>query len=159
MKRAEEVMEILEVFDVVGTLRGAAGRLRPQDGRPLDLSARRGRWRVDVHAHAFGGAPTYALTDNDRTVTTDHSAGSRSETRARRRLALLRAHGLNLRSGRPADQGRLGGDGEDRQGRPGAHRPQPGAPNTVTSPSSRPPARRSVLARQRPGAPLSLIHI
>jgi hypothetical protein len=52
----------------------------------------------------------------------------------------LRHHGSHLRAGGPREQGRIGGHGQDRQGRPGAHRGQ-SAPGTRASPSSRKPAR------------------
>lgn len=70
----------------------------------------------------------------------------------RRRLAPLRADGGELRARRPADQGRFGGDGEDRQGRSGPHRPQPAG--RLREPRRAGGRLRGLLrARQRPPAP------
>ena len=62
---------------------------------------------LDRAMRAFGGAPTYWLTDNERTVTIDHVAG----IAVRHPLIVagrspLRRHDRDLRPGRPRVQGR-----------------------------------------------------
>ena len=74
-------------------------------------------WCIDQALRAVGGAPTYLLTDNARTVTVDHVAGI--AVRHPEMVALGRYYPLqdgDLRSVRPGVQGRGRGDGEDRQG-------------------------------------------
>jgi transposase len=72
---------------------------------------------LDRTLRALGGAPTYALTDNEKTVTTDHVCGI--AVRNPKIVAASRHYGTDggqLRSRRSLVQGRLGGDGADRQG-------------------------------------------
>ena len=83
---------------------------------------------LDRALRRFGGAPTYALTDNEKTVSIDHVAGI--AVRNPQIVAVgapLRADDRDVRAGGPAEQGRLGGDGPDREGRPGPDRSQPAA--------------------------------
>ena len=83
---------------------------------------------LDETLRRFGGAPTYALTDNERTVTIDRVAGIGV------RHPILVAAGPplwpdhpRLRAGRPGVQGRIGEHGQDRQGRPRPDRGEPAA--------------------------------
>ena len=62
---------------------------------------------LDRALRAFGGAPTYALTDNERTVSIDQCAGSRSATRRSSRSA--RHYGLTIATCVPADPQSKGG--------------------------------------------------
>ena len=66
---------------------------------------------LDVTLRRLGGAPTYVLTDNEKTVTIEHVAGMpvRNPAMVDVRPA-LRRHGPHLRAGRPGLQGRVGGD-------------------------------------------------
>ncbi len=67
---------------------------------------------------AIGGAPTYLLTDNEKTVTTTSRGWSgRAQPRAARRGPLLRGGHPHLRGGRSRVQGRHRGNGAHRQGR------------------------------------------
>ena len=70
---------------------------------------------VDRAMRAFGGAPTYWLTDNERTVTIDHVAGvpgqASGDGRGRRSL---RDHGGDVCAGGPRVQRRQRGDGASR---------------------------------------------
>ena len=76
----------------------------------------------------LGGAPTYLLTDNEKTVTTGHIAGVPVRNRARRHVrALLRHLGADLPARRPGIQGWGGERGQTRQGRHRAHRDEPAA--------------------------------
>ena len=80
---------------------------------------------LDRALRAFGGAPTYALTDNERTVSTDHIAGI--AVRNPQIVSVARHYGLvgrDVRARRSAEQGRLGGDGPDRPRRSGGDRSQ-----------------------------------
>ncbi len=81
---------------------------------------------VDVAMRAFGGAPTYWLTNNERTVTTGHVAGI--AIRNQELVAAARHYGIMIATCLPADpesKGRLGSDSPGGQGRPGAHRREP----------------------------------
>lgn len=58
---------------------------------------------LDRALRAFGGEPTYALTDNERPVSIDHvcrAAVRNPEIRVRR--ASVRVDGRDVRAGRPA---------------------------------------------------------
>ena len=99
---------------------------------------------LDRAMRAFGGVPTYWLTDNERTVTIEHVAG----IAVRHPLIVagrppLRGHGRDVRAGGPGVQGRCRSDGADRQGRPGPDRHQPAATTTQSGPSSSTRATRS----------------
>ena len=99
---------------------------------------------LDVTLRRLGGAPTYVLTDNEKTVTVEHVAGI--AVRNPQMVAFARhyaRHGAHLRAGRPGHQGRQRVDGEAGQGRPGAQGHQPARRPTARSPSSRPRARCS----------------
>jgi hypothetical protein len=72
---------------------------------------------LDRALRAFGGAATYALTDNERTVSVDHVRGAQPDDRVGR--SSLRPDGRHVRAGRSAEQGRQRGDGPDREGRSG----------------------------------------
>ena len=83
---------------------------------------------LDVTLRRLGGAPTYLLTDNEKTVTVEHVAGI--AVRNPQVVAFARHYGVTVHTCEPADpasQGRVGVDGEAGQGRPGAHRHQPAA--------------------------------
>ena len=85
-------------------------------------------WCLDQALRAAGGAPTYLLTDNPRTVTMDHVAGHPGAAPGDGRAGpALRLQGGDLCSVRSGVQGRGRGDGEDRQGRPGAVAGEPAA--------------------------------
>ncbi len=72
---------------------------------------------VDQALRAFGGVPTYGLTDNEKTLTVDHVARIPVRNpRDRDRGPPLRADPAFLSAGGPGVQGRLGGDGPCRQG-------------------------------------------
>lgn len=62
---------------------------------------------LDRSLRAFGGAPTYALTDNEKTVTTDHVCGI--AVRNPRIVAASRHYGLSVASCVPADPESKGG--------------------------------------------------
>ena len=86
---------------------------------------------VDVALRRIGGVPTYLLTDNEKTVTVEHVAGIPVRNPAAVAFArALRADDRDVRARGPADQGRLRGDGPDREGRPGAHRRRTCCPTT-----------------------------
>ena len=85
-----------------------AARLPGRDAAP-------GRWRADVCVDR-------QREDRHRRA---RRPGPGPAPRRGRRRAALRHDGPHLRPGRPAVQGRLGGDGADRQGRPGADRGEP----------------------------------
>ena len=81
---------------------------------------------LDRALRAFGGAPTYALTDNEKTVTVNHVCGI--AVRNPQIVAASRHYGLSVATcvpARPRVQGRLGGDGSDREGRSLSDRSQP----------------------------------
>ena len=74
----------------------------------------------------LGGAPTYVLTDNEKTVTIEHVAGI--PVRNQQTVAFARHYGVtraDLPAGGPGLQGRGGSVGEDRQGRPRPEGHQP----------------------------------
>ena len=61
---------------------------------------------IDTSLRCLGGAPTYALTDNEKTVTVDHVArGRRAASRGRRRGAPLRDPGRDVWPFDPESQG------------------------------------------------------
>lgn len=62
---------------------------------------------LDRALRAFGGAPTYALTDNEKTVTTDHVCGI--AVRNPKIVAASRHYGLTVASCVPADPESKGG--------------------------------------------------
>lgn len=62
---------------------------------------------LDRALRAFGGAPTYALTDNEKTVTTDHVCGI--AVRNPQIVAASRHYGLSVASCVPADPESKGG--------------------------------------------------
>ena len=109
---------------------------------------------LDRALRAFGGAPTYALTDNERTVSIDHVVRDRGPQPADRvRRPPLRADDRDVRAGGSAEQGRLGGDGPDREGRSGPDRSQPARATTRTSRELEAACARVLRARQRARAP------
>jgi transposase len=62
---------------------------------------------LDRALRAFGGAPTYALTDNEKTVSTDHVAGI--AVRNAQIVAVARHYGLSIETCVPADPQSKGG--------------------------------------------------
>ena len=62
---------------------------------------------LDRSLRAFGGAPTYALTDNERTVTVDHVCGI--PVRSAQIVAVCRHYGLTVATCVPADPQSKGG--------------------------------------------------
>ena len=62
---------------------------------------------LDRALRAFGGAPTYALTDNEKTVSTDHIAGI--AVRNPQIVAVGRHYGLSVATCVPADPQTKGG--------------------------------------------------
>jgi len=62
---------------------------------------------LDRTLRAFGGAPTYALTDNERTVTVDHVCGI--PVRNAQIVAVCRHYGLTVATCVPADPQSKGG--------------------------------------------------
>lgn len=62
---------------------------------------------LDRSLRAFGGAPTYALTDNERTVTVDHVCGI--AVRNGQIVAVCRHYGLTVATCVPADPQSKGG--------------------------------------------------
>ena len=63
--------------------------------------------RLDRSMRAWGGAPTYLLTDNERTVTTDHVAGI--AVRNPRIVAAASHYGVTIATCLPADPESKGG--------------------------------------------------
>ena len=61
----------------------------------------------DRALRVFGGTPTYALTDNEKTVSTDHVAGN--AVRNPHIVAVARHYGLSIESCVPADPESKGG--------------------------------------------------
>src|SRR4051794_25023594 len=81
---------------------------------------------LDRALRAFGGAPSYALTDNEKTVSIrPHLRDGRPQPADRVGRPPLWADDRDMCSGRSGVQGRQRGDGPDRQGRPGPDRAQP----------------------------------
>jgi hypothetical protein len=73
---------------------------------------------LDETLRRFGGSPTYALTDNERTVTVDRIANIAVKHPVL--VAAGRHYGLQIHACVPAEsgvQGRLGEHRQDRQGR------------------------------------------
>jgi hypothetical protein len=62
---------------------------------------------IDAALRAFGGVPTYGLSDNEKTLTTDHVA--RIPIRNPNIVAAARHYGLTLHSCQPADPASKGG--------------------------------------------------
>jgi transposase len=62
---------------------------------------------IDQTLRLFGGVPTYALTDNEKTVTVEHVAGM--AVRNPQMLAFCRHYGLTLATCVPADPASKGG--------------------------------------------------
>jgi transposase len=62
---------------------------------------------LDRALRVFGGAPTYALTDNEKTVSTDHVAGI--AVRNPQIVAVARHYGLSIETCVPADPQSKGG--------------------------------------------------
>ncbi len=62
---------------------------------------------IDTTLRRFGGCPTYALTDNEKTVTTEHVAGIAIRNQAM--VAAGRHYGLTLKTCMPADPASKGG--------------------------------------------------
>jgi hypothetical protein len=76
----------------------------------------------------LGGAPTYLLTDNEKTVTTGHIAGVPVRNRAA--VTFGRYYGISVLTCQPADPASKGGGGErrqTRQSRSRSHRDEPAA--------------------------------
>ena len=72
---------------------------------------------MDRALRVFGGAPTYALTDNEKTVRVDHVCGIAVRNPLIVEVApALRVDDRDVRAGGSAEQGRLGGDGQGREG-------------------------------------------
>jgi transposase len=81
---------------------------------------------LDRALRRFGGAPTYALTDNERTVSVDHVCGI--AVRNPQIVEVARHYGLTIATCVPADpqsKGRQRSDGPDRESRSGLDRSQP----------------------------------
>jgi hypothetical protein len=62
---------------------------------------------IDQALRAFGGVPTYGLTDNEKTVTVEHVAGI--AVRNRQMVEFARHYGLTMATCRPADPQTKGG--------------------------------------------------
>jgi len=76
---------------------------------------------LDVTLRRLGGAPTYVLTDNEKTVTVEHVAGI--AVRNPQMVAFSRFYGVTVHTCEPADPASKGGsevDGEGRRRPPGA---------------------------------------
>jgi transposase len=81
---------------------------------------------LDRTSRAVGGVLSYALTDNEKTVTVEPVAGI--AVRNPTIVEVSRHYGLTIATCEPADpqsKGRQRGDGEDREGRSGPDRSQP----------------------------------
>ena len=113
----------------------------------------------------LGGAPTYVLTDNEKTVTTGpYRRGPGPEPADPGLRPALRYHRADLPAGGPCHQGWGRSVRETRQGRHRAQGHEPVAPSTAPSPNSRRPARRSwtrsmtvstAMTRRKPAAMLA----
>ena len=107
---------------------------------------------LDRAMRAFGGCPTYWLTDNERTVTDRPCRRDRGAASVDRRgRPPLRGDDRDLCPRRPRIEGRVGGDGAGRQGRSGADRGQP-ARRLRSLGRARRRLRGVHRAGQRPGA-------
>jgi hypothetical protein len=73
----------------------------------LDRSQGTVIWCLDTALRRFGGCPTYALSDNERTLTTGHIAGI--AIREAEMVAVGRYYGLSFRSCVPYDPETKGG--------------------------------------------------
>jgi hypothetical protein len=105
---------------------------------------------LDTTLRRIGGAPTYLLTDNPRTVTMDRVAGVPGPASGHRlRRTAPRLQGRNLRAVRPGVQGRRGEHRQDRQGRPGPDLGEPATRLRLVHRAGR-RLRRVVRAGQRP---------
>jgi hypothetical protein len=62
---------------------------------------------LDITFRRLGGAPTYVLTDNEKTVTTEHVAGI--PVRNRQMLAFARHYSVSIKTCVPADPASKGG--------------------------------------------------
>src|ERR1051325_35314 len=62
---------------------------------------------LDVTLRRLGGAPTYVLTDNEKTVTVEHVAGS--AVRTRQMLGFARHYSVTVHTCEPADPASKGG--------------------------------------------------
>jgi hypothetical protein len=62
---------------------------------------------LDVTLRRLGGAPTYVLTDNEKTVTVEHVAGM--PVRNRQTVAFARHYGITIHTCQPADPASKGG--------------------------------------------------
>jgi hypothetical protein len=81
----------------------------------------------------LGEVPTYALTDNERTVSVDHVAGV--TVRHPEIVAVKQHYGMSIRTFHPngsAVQRQVEGDGAHREGRPGS----PGCSPVVRAPTA-----------------------
>lgn len=108
---------------------------------------------LDTTLRRVGGVPTYALTDNEKTVSVDHVATiavcNRRDRGGGPALRDDHPHGC---PGRPANEGRFGGHRAHRQGRPRAHGREParGVPHVRGAGGGLPGVLRG---GQRPAAP------
>ena len=106
---------------------------------------------LDATLRRLGGAPTYLLSDNEKTVTVEHVAGI--PVRHPTMVAVGRHYGCKVESCVPYDpesKGGVGGDGEDRQARSGADDGEPARRLRQLRRAGR--RRRRVLREgQRPG--------
>ena len=73
----------------------------------LDKTAPSVMAAIDATLRAFGGVPTYGLTDNEKTVTSDHVAGL--PVRNAQMLDFARHYGLTIATCVPADPASKGG--------------------------------------------------
>jgi hypothetical protein len=73
----------------------------------LDKTAPSVMAAIDATLRAFGGVPTYALTDNEKTVTSEHVAGI--PVRNAQMLDFARHYGLTIATCVPADPASKGG--------------------------------------------------
>jgi transposase len=96
---------------------------------------------LDAAFRKFGGVPTYALTDNEKTVTTTHVAGL--PVRNQQMVEAARHYGITVATCVPADPESKGGsEATVRIAKQIWCPPRPTCvPNTRASPSSRNPAR------------------
>src|SRR5437764_1217307 len=116
-KSGREIMEIFEAFDLTGTAWSAA-QLTGCDAKTVaryvavrdaawDQQLGTLTWCLDQALRAAGGAPTYLLTDNPRTVTVDHVAGI--PVRHPEMVALGRHYGCKVQTCVPFDPESKGG--------------------------------------------------